>query len=161
MVYRRVCTGTQVHYQQASWELVWCVAREEDAASTCQTVYKYTGTLRASSQGGECGECVWVHRYTMSNQSGKRMRRVCAGTPVHYERTAREEDAASVCGYTGTLQASSQEGECGECVQVHRYTMSKQSGRGMWRVCAGTPVHYEQTVREENAASVCGYTGTL
>jgi len=145
----RPCTSTPVHYEQA--------VREENAASVCGC----TGTLRASSQGGECGECVWVHRYTMSNQSGKRMRRVCAGTPVHYERTAREEDAASVCGYTGTLQASSQEGECGECVQVHRYTMSKQSGRGMWRVCAGTPVHYEQTVREEYAASVCGYTGTL
>jgi hypothetical protein len=32
---------------------------------------------------------------------------VCAatGTPVHYEQTFREEDAASVCGYgyTGTL----------------------------------------------------------
>jgi len=25
----------------------------------------------------------------------------------------------------------------------------------------GTPVHYEQTVREEDAASVYGYTGTL
>ena len=32
----------------------------------------------------------------------------------------------------------------------------------MWRVCAGTPVHYEQTVREEeDVARVCGYTGTL
>ena len=32
------------------------------------------------------------------------MRRVRAGTPVHYERTVREEDdAASVCGYTGAL----------------------------------------------------------
>ena len=37
--------------------------------------------------------------------------------------------------------------------------MSKQSG---WRMrCAGTPVPYEQAVREEDAASVCGYTGTL
>jgi hypothetical protein len=25
----------------------------------------------------------------------------------------------------------------------------------------GRPVHYEQTVREEDAASVCAYTGTL
>jgi len=48
-----------------------------------------------------------------------------------------------------------------EGVQVHRYTMSEQSGRRMWRVCAGTPVHYEQMVREEDAASVHGYTGTL
>jgi len=55
----------------------------------------------------------------MSKQSGdgvawpgRRMRRVCTGTgtPVHYEQTvrewrgqAREEDAASVYGYTGTL----------------------------------------------------------
>ena len=34
------------------------------------------------------------------------MRRVCKDTPVnyeHYEQTVREEDAASVCGYTGTL----------------------------------------------------------
>jgi len=31
------------------------------------------------------------------------MRRECAGTPVHYEQTVREEeDAASVCGHTGT-----------------------------------------------------------
>ena len=30
----------------------------------------------------------------------------------------------------------------------------------MRRVCRGTPVHYEQAVREENA-SVQGYTGTL
>jgi len=32
------------------------------------------------------------------------MRRVCAGTPVHYEQTVGEvEDAARVCGDTGTL----------------------------------------------------------
>ena len=39
------------------------------------------------------------------------VRRVCAGTPVHYEQTVKEEDAASeqvgvdavsVCAYTGT-----------------------------------------------------------
>jgi len=78
------------------------------------------------------------------------MRRFCAGTPVHYEQTVREEG-------------------CGDSVRVHRYTMSKQSGRrdaailrrytgtlraniqggGMRRFCAGTQVHYEQTVREE------------
>jgi len=39
----------------------------------------------------------------MSKQSGRRMRRVCTGTPVHYVQTVREEDAASVHGYTGTL----------------------------------------------------------
>jgi len=32
----------------------------------------------------------------------------------------------------------------------------------MRRGCAGTPIHYEQTVRvEEEAARVRGYTGTL
>jgi hypothetical protein len=33
------------------------------------------------------------------------MRRVCTGTPVHYQQTVgeEEEDAASVCVYTGTL----------------------------------------------------------
>jgi len=35
---------------------------------------------------------------------------MCAGKPVHYEQTVREEDAASVCGYTDTLWANSQEG---------------------------------------------------
>jgi hypothetical protein len=46
---------------------------------------------------------------------------------INYERTVKmEEDAASVCGYAGTLGANSQ-GE--EFVRVHRYTMSKQSGR--------------------------------
>jgi hypothetical protein len=44
---------------------------------------------------------------------------------------------------------------------MHRYTMSKQSWRRMRRVCAGTPVHYQQIFREEHAAGVCGYTGTL
>jgi hypothetical protein len=33
------------------------------------------------------------------------------------------------------------------CVRVYWYTMSKQSGTGMRRVCAGTPVQYVQTVR--------------
>jgi len=47
---------------------------------------------------------------------GRRMRRVCARTPVHY---TREEDAASVCVYTGTLHEG---GGCGGCVRVHRYT---------------------------------------
>ena len=40
----------------------------------------------------------------LSWQGRRRMRRVCAGTPVHYEQTVREEeDAARVCGYTGTI----------------------------------------------------------
>jgi len=66
-------------------------------------VYGHTGTLRANSLGDGCGECVRAHRYTMSKQSGRRMRRVCTGSPVLYEQTVREEDAASVYGFTGTL----------------------------------------------------------
>jgi len=50
---------------------------------------------------------------------GRRMRRVCAGTLVHYEQTVRR-----------------------------RVTMP---GRRMRRVCAGTLVHYEQTVRLSSA----------
>ena len=42
------------------------------------------------------------------------------GTPVHYEQTVREEDASSVQGYTGTLWANSQGGGCGECARIHR-----------------------------------------
>ena len=112
----------------------------------------YVGTLWANSQGAGCGECARVHRYSMSKQSG---RVHYAGTPVDYEQTVREEDAASVQGYTGTLWANSQ----GEgAVRVHRYTMSKQSGRRMRRVCKGTPVQYEQTFRTR---ALCGYTGRL
>jgi len=50
---------------------------------------------------------------------------VCAGTPVHFEQTVREENAASVCGYTDTLRANSQGGGCGVCVREHRYNVSK------------------------------------
>jgi len=47
-------------------------------------------------QGGGCGECVRVHWYTLSIQSGDEW--PCQG------------------------------GGCDECVRVYRYTMSKQSG---------------------------------
>jgi len=45
------------------------------------------------------------------------------------------------------------------CLQVHRYTMSKQSGTVHWYTMSkqlgnGTPVQYEQTVRGR-------HTGTL
>jgi len=60
---------------------------------------------------------------------------VCTGTPVHYEQTVREEVATT-----------------DECAQVHRYTMSKQSGRRMWRVCTDTPVYYEARVRDQVAS---------
>ena len=90
----------------------------------------------------------------MSNQSERKLRRVCAGTPVHYGQTVTEEDPASVQGYTGTLWANSQGGGCGECARVHRYTMGKQSGPchgfAPWRPACppvGTLVYYEQTVR--------------
>ena len=83
---------------------------------------------------------VRVHRYTMNKQSERRtprvcrgtpvhyehtvrkgrMPRVCRGTPVHYEQTVRKEDAASVYGYTGTLGANSQGGECVRMPQRRR-----------------------------------------
>jgi hypothetical protein len=34
------------------------------------------------------------------------------------------------------------------------FAMSKQSESRMWRVCTGTLVHYEQTVRKVDAARV-------
>jgi hypothetical protein len=60
---------------------------------------------------------------------------VCAGTPVYYEQTVGEEDAASVYRYTGTLLGSRQDGVA-------------RPGRRMRQVCTGTPVHYEQAVME-------------
>ena len=141
-----MCAGTLVHYEQTV--RTPCPAREEDAASA----YGYTGTLRVhtqdtvSGQGGGRGECVRAHWNNTSKQSGhrvrpgRRTRRVPTGTLVHYEYTlrtpcqAREEDAASAYGYTGTLRANSQDtvsgqgGGRGECLRVHWYTMSKQSG---------------------------------
>jgi hypothetical protein len=53
-----------------------CTAAAEDVVS----VYEYTGTLRATSQGVS----------GQASDSGRRMRRVCAGTPVHYEQTVGE-----------------------------------------------------------------------
>jgi hypothetical protein len=41
---------------------------------------------------------------------------------------------------------------------IHRYIMSKQSGWRMRRMCTGAPVHHEQTVMNEDAASVCRET---
>ena len=65
---------------------------------------------------------------------GRRMRRVCAGTPVHHEQTVRlsfhgnwwkagEEEAASVCGYTGTPRANSQP-------ELEQELVSDRSDRG-------------------------------
>jgi hypothetical protein len=65
---------------------------------------------------------------------------VWTSTPVRYEQTVRGrvarrgEGSVSVDKYTGTLSANSQgtSGQAGrrvgECGQVHRYAMSKQSG---------------------------------
>ena len=63
-----------------------------------------------------------VHRYTMSKQSG------CIVLPASMERD---------------MEPPPEEFK----VPVHRYTMNKQTGNRMRRVCAGSPVHYEQTVR--------------
>jgi len=57
---------------------------------------------------------------TLRVRLGGSVRRVCTGTPVHYELTVREEGAVSVCGYT----------------------------------C--TPIHYAQTARTETVVSACG-----
>ena len=85
------------------------------------SVYGYTGVLRANSQGmsgkpeGGRGECARVCWYTVSKQSGE--------------------------GVAG------EGGGCGECARVHRLTMRSQRRSGQ--------------ATEEEAASVCGYTGVL
>ena len=106
------------HKHECGFTLLWMTVR-----ALCEWRPSYT-------HGGGCGSGR-VHRYTMSKQLGRSIRRACAGTPVHYEQIVREEGAASVCGYTGTLRANSQGDGCSECVRVNRYTMSKQSGRRM------------------------------
>jgi len=61
---------------------------------------------------------------------GSRMRRVCEGRPANYEQTVKN-------------QWPGQGGGRGDCVRVHRYTMSKQS-------------RTSGQVKEEDAASVYG-----
>ena len=56
---------------------------------------------------------------------------------------AREEDAASVHGYTGTIRARSK-------VELKRERACRP-GRRMRGVCTLTPVHYEQTDRDRVA----------
>jgi hypothetical protein len=51
-------------------------------------------TLESGSVSGGAGGSVGGGG--RGSQVGKMTRRVCAGTPVHYEQTVREEDAASV-----------------------------------------------------------------
>jgi hypothetical protein len=71
---------------------------------------------------------------------GKRMRRVCTDTP-HHEHIVRNR-VAGLGQRTRRVRAGTmvhfrkrsgskwpgQGGRCGECVRVHRYTVSKQSG---------------------------------
>jgi len=83
----------------------------------------------------------------MSKQSGKRGG---CGECVRVHR------------YTMSKQSGKGD-ECGEFVRAHKYAMSTQSGRSVRRMCTGTLVHYEQTVRGKDAASAYdyGHTGTL
>ena len=62
-----------------------------------------------------------VSWYTMSRQSGRRMRRVCAGTLVQYQQTIRSG------------------GGCSECAREHWDTMSEQLGNQTARAARGTP----------------------
>jgi hypothetical protein len=64
---------------------------------------------------------------------------MCTGTPVHYEQ--------KVCGTEWAGQAVG----CGECVLVHRYTMSKLTMS--WKVDS-----FEGG--KDHSASVCRCTGT-
>jgi len=100
-----VCTGTPVHYDQT------VTGRHSRMRRVCtDTPVEYEQTVRG--RHNRMRECVRVHRYTMSKQSG-------------YDTTG-----------------------CGKCARVHRYTMSKQSGD-------------DERTMQPDAASVCGYTGTL
>jgi hypothetical protein len=70
---RRLCAGALARYEQT--------VRER---------------MLVSGLGAGCGVCVQVHRYNLSKQSANEClskeenARVCTGTPVHYEQTARE-----------------------------------------------------------------------
>lgn len=84
-----------------------------------------------------CSHC--IHMYTLVTSSSSSLDSHCSRRPVYDEQAFR-------------LRCR---------VRVHRYVMSKQSGRRTRCVCAGSQVHYEQTVMEEDAVRVCGDTGTL
>ena len=102
-------------------------------------VHLETMNKQCGYEGRGCGEDVQIHLCTMSKQCGNkggRMRRVCVGAPVHNEQTVREPRARPAARGPTSLNQ-------------------------MRRMCEGTPVHYAQTVREGDAASVCGYAGTL
>jgi hypothetical protein len=74
---RRVCACSLVHS-------VWGTsgqAREGDAAAA--SVYGYTGTQSANLEVERDSQRVATR--------GRRMRRVCTGTPVHHEQTITEQ----------------------------------------------------------------------
>jgi hypothetical protein len=77
-----------------------------------------------SKQSGD--ECVRVHRYTMSKQSGTTRARAQPTTAVH--RHTMSKQSGPVHRYTMSKQSG----------PVHRYTMSKQCGPT--RACAGTAI---------------------
>ena len=85
---------------------------------------------------------------------------MCMGAPVHYERTfmRRRVCMGATVHCEQTVRTRLEGGELvpraggGECVWVHRYTMSKQSGSA-WKVVSSS--------HGQEAASVYGCTGTL
>ena len=103
---------------------------------------RHTGTRCADSQrtSGQAREEVAasVNGYTGQRVRERVRERVCSGTTVHYEQTVR---SVRSCPHPRPAHRH-------ECVRVHRYTMSKQSGLARaraWPKCA----------------SVYRFTGTL
>jgi len=99
-------SGAPVHYEQTVRSPCQSHAREEEAASVC----RHTGLAAP-----------WVHRYTMSKQSGL--------PPLGCTGTLRANSQV-------TVSESCQRGGSRECVQAHLPCRP-----------LGAPVHYEQTVR--------------
>ena len=81
----------------------------------------YTGLLRANSHSPACRLLRFFSALSVSRNSRSARR-------VSGPRYSMSKQSAGVCGYTGTLRANSQGGGGGECVRVHQYSMSKQSG---------------------------------
>jgi hypothetical protein len=92
-----------------------------------------------------------------------RMRQVCTGTPVsalqaHSQETSgegKEKDAASVYGYgygyTGQCTTSKQSGNEWKAQPLRPSSQPlRPSSNSSTASVMGTPVHYEQTVRERS-----------
>jgi len=112
------------------------------------------------------GECVRVHRYSMSKQSG-----TSNGQALHQGSTDKlvaadvlkfhgidEEEIwnkmPAVC--TAMLEhAAAAADHAGAGRKLHRYIKSKQSAKERQRVCVDTQVHYEQAVRHYEYARPC------